>query len=51
MREDPLFESQMLATREFVEAPWRYEHIAGAKHWLQLTAASAVNELLLDDLS
>lgn len=45
-----LAESQMLASQEFVAAPFRYERIAGANHWLQLSAAARVNALLLDYL-
>jgi pimeloyl-ACP methyl ester carboxylesterase len=45
-----LAESQMLASQKFVDAPWRYERIAGANHWLQLTAADRVDSLLLDYL-
>lgn len=45
-----LAESQMLASRNWVDAPFRYERIDGANHWLQLTAAERVNALLLDYL-
>lgn len=45
-----LAESQMLATKNFVDAPWRYERIAGANHWVQLTGTGRVNALLLDYL-
>ena len=34
----------------FVEAPWRYERIEGAGHWLQLERPEEVNALLLDFL-
>jgi pimeloyl-ACP methyl ester carboxylesterase len=45
-----LAESQMLATQKLVDADWRYERIPGANHWMQLTAADRVNDLLLDYL-
>ncbi len=45
-----LAESQMLESQKFVDAPWRYERIDGANHWLQLTAPERVNALLLDYL-
>ena len=45
-----LAESQMVASQRYVDAPWRYERIDGANHWLQLTAPESVNELLLDYL-
>ncbi len=31
-----------------VEAPWRYEVIEGASHWIPLDAPGRLNELLLD---
>ncbi|MDR3415915.1 MAG: alpha/beta fold hydrolase [Nevskia sp.] len=46
-----LVESQMLDSRRLVEGPFRYERVGHANHWLQLTAAERVNELLLDYLS
>ena len=45
-----LAESQMMDSATVVEAPWRFERIAGANHWLQLTAADRVIALLLDYL-
>lgn len=45
-----LAESQMLASRKLVDAPFRYERVEGANHWLQLTAPERVNALLLDYL-
>lgn len=48
--DDFLTESQMRDSRRYVSAPFRYERIAGANHWLQLTAAARVNALLLDFL-
>jgi pimeloyl-ACP methyl ester carboxylesterase len=32
----------------FVTAPWRYEEIPGASHWVPLDAPGRLNELLLD---
>ncbi len=49
---DPaLGEKQMRDSGRFVQAEFRYERIAGADHWLQLTAADQVNALLLDYFS
>ena len=31
-----------------VEAPWRYEMIEGASHWIPLDAPDRLNALLLD---
>lgn len=45
-----LAESQMAASRDLVDAPFRYERVDGANHWLQLTAPDRVNALLLDYL-
>lgn len=46
---DPaLGEKQMRDSGRFVQAEFRYERIAGADHWLQLTAAARLNTLLLD---
>lgn len=46
-----LSESQMIRSAGLVDAPWRYERIDGANHWLQLTAPARVNELLLEYLA
>jgi pimeloyl-ACP methyl ester carboxylesterase len=40
----------MLLSGEHVDAPWRYERVEDAGHWLQLDAPERVNELLLDFL-
>jgi pimeloyl-ACP methyl ester carboxylesterase len=48
--DDHLLEEGMLRSAEHVTAPWRYERIEGASHWLQLDAPERVNELLLDFL-
>lgn len=45
-----LAESQMVASAALVQAPWRYERIEGANHWVQLEAPDRVNELLLEYL-
>ena len=46
-----LTERQMEGSGDYVEAPWRYERIEGAGHWLQLEATEQVNRLLLDFLA
>ena len=43
-----LTESQMVESRRYVEAAWRYERIEGANHWLQLTEPARVNARMLD---
>jgi pimeloyl-ACP methyl ester carboxylesterase len=45
-----LAEAQMVASQRYVSAPWRYERIEGANHWMQLTAPGQLNPLLLDYL-
>jgi pimeloyl-ACP methyl ester carboxylesterase len=42
---------QMEKSADWVEAPWRYEVIEGASHWIPLDAPDCLNELLLDWLS
>ena len=32
----------------YVQAPWRYEVIEGASHWIPLDAPDRLNQLLLD---
>ena len=45
---DPaLTEAQMRGSSNYVAAPFRYERIDGAGHWLQLEAPQRVNALLL----
>jgi pimeloyl-ACP methyl ester carboxylesterase len=45
---DPaLTEAQMRGSANYVAAPFRYERIDGAGHWLQLEAPAQVNALLL----
>jgi len=45
-----LAEGQMKASANFVDAPFRYERIEGANHWLQLSGAEQFNPLLVDYL-
>ena len=45
-----LTERQMTGSSEFVAAPWRYERVEGAGHWMQWEAPDALNALLLDFL-
>lgn len=42
-----LSEKQMLLSRDYVDADWRYERVEGASHWLQLDAPERINALLL----
>jgi pimeloyl-ACP methyl ester carboxylesterase len=46
-----LTEAQMVNSQRYVQAPWRYERIDGANHWIPLTAPGKLNDLLLDYLS
>ncbi len=41
----------MVSSQRYVNAPWRYERIEGANHWIPLTAPDELNPLLLDYLS
>jgi pimeloyl-ACP methyl ester carboxylesterase len=41
-------EKQMRDSGRYVQAEFRYECLLGADHWLQLTAADRLNQLLLD---
>jgi pimeloyl-ACP methyl ester carboxylesterase len=45
-----LTEAQMTNSEKNVAGPWRYEHLDGPGHWMQLDAPSEVNRLLLDFL-
>jgi pimeloyl-ACP methyl ester carboxylesterase len=48
---DPfLLEPQMALSSAVMEAPWRYERIVGAGHWLMLDKPEEVNRLLVDFL-
>ena len=49
--EDPfLLEPQMALSAGVVEAPWRYERISGAGHWMMLDKPEELNRLLIDFL-
>ena len=43
-----LVEAQMRSSADYVDAPFRFELVAGASHWLQIDAPEQVNALLLD---
>lgn len=45
-----LGEHRMIRSADFVDAPWRYERIEGASHWIPLDVPARVNQLLLDFL-
>jgi pimeloyl-ACP methyl ester carboxylesterase len=50
--EDPfLLEPQMALSAGVVEAPWRYERIIGAGHWMMLDQSEELNRLLIDFLN
>jgi len=42
---------RMRASGDLVQAPWHYQEIPGATHWIPLDAPERLNELLLDWLS
>jgi len=45
---DPfLLEPQMVGSAGVVDAPWRYERINGAGHWMMLDKPDALNDVLL----
>lgn len=48
--DDYLVEESMVRSGDHVTAPWRYERIEGASHWIQLDAPQRLNELLLEFL-
>jgi pimeloyl-ACP methyl ester carboxylesterase len=49
--EDPfLLEPQMTLSAGVVEAPWRYERVSGAGHWMMLDKPEELNRLLIDFL-
>lgn len=50
-RDHYVTEDGMLRSAAHVSGAWRYEHIEGASHWLQLDAPEKVNELLIEFLS
>ena len=45
-----LTEESMTGSARYVTAPWRYERISEASHWLQLDRPDLVNSLLIDFL-
>lgn len=45
-----LVEAQIAGSGSCVNAPWRYERIEGASHWLQLDRPDVVNRLLSEFL-
>jgi pimeloyl-ACP methyl ester carboxylesterase len=48
---DPfLLEPQIEGSGPFVDAPWRYEKIKGAGHWLMLDQPEVLNRFLLEFL-
>ena len=44
-------EAQVAGSADFVTGDWRFERIEGADHWMSLSAASEVNDLLVDFLT
>lgn len=42
-----LVEAQMTLSKDYVQAPWRYERIDGASHWLQEDAPERLAALLI----
>jgi pimeloyl-ACP methyl ester carboxylesterase len=49
-RDPALTQAQMRGSDKYMAAPFRYERIDGAGHWLQLEAPERVNALLLEFL-
>lgn len=45
-----LVENHVRLSEQFVEAPWRYERVEGASHWVPLDAPDRLNRLLLEFL-
>ncbi|MGH8595840.1 MAG: alpha/beta fold hydrolase [Gammaproteobacteria bacterium] len=43
-----LTEVQMVASSEFVDAPWRYLRVEGASHWLMLDRPDYISRVLVD---
>ena len=43
-----LTEAQMIASETYVEAPWRYERLEKASHWIPYDAPRALAALLID---
>jgi pimeloyl-ACP methyl ester carboxylesterase len=46
-----LTKRQMLDSAAYVDAPWRYEEIHGAGHWMQRDSPGELNRLLVDFLT
>ncbi len=42
-----LTEEQMISSERFVKAPWTYERIEGASHWIPLDAPGRLTDLLI----
>lgn len=42
-----LAEDQMMGSKRYVEAPWRYQRIEGAGHWIPYDAPAALAALLI----
>lgn len=43
-----LAERQMTLSKDYVEAPWRYERLDGVSHWIPTESPQRLAELLLD---
>jgi pimeloyl-ACP methyl ester carboxylesterase len=43
-----LTEAAMAGSEQYVSAPWRYERVEDASHWMQLDQPTRVNKLLLE---
>jgi pimeloyl-ACP methyl ester carboxylesterase len=41
----------MIRSGDYVKAPWRYERIEDATHWMQLDQPEMINRLLINFLS
>ncbi len=42
-----LTEAQMTGSEDYVDAPWRYERINGASHWIPYDAPDALNRSMI----
>ena len=40
----------MTLSAGLIDAPWRYERISGAGHWMMLDQPEAINRLLIEFL-
>lgn len=43
-----LAEDQMIGSAAYVDAPWRYERIVGASHWIPVDVPDKLSDLLVD---